>query len=81
MGLVYRLGHVCPLSITSESSQASCFQCCSAVAWCSDSQGGRRHDQGRKSCRKVRVFHRRKATAETFIFVIIFPYLFDSIVY
>jgi hypothetical protein len=27
MGLADRLGHVCPLSITSESSQAACLQC------------------------------------------------------
>jgi hypothetical protein len=33
MGLADGLGHVCPLSIPSESSHAPCLQCCSAVAW------------------------------------------------
>src|SRR5262249_53756010 len=39
LGLADRLGPLCPLSITSESSHAACLRCC-AVAWSSGSQGG-----------------------------------------
>ena len=39
MGLADGLGHVWPLSMTSESSQAPCLRCCSAVAWSTGSRG------------------------------------------
>jgi hypothetical protein len=39
MGLAYRLGHLCPFSLTSEASPAPCLQGCSAVAWSRGSRG------------------------------------------
>jgi hypothetical protein len=39
MGLASRLGHLWPLSITSESSHAPCLRCSSAVAWSRGSRG------------------------------------------
>src|SRR5215831_13100531 len=34
-------------SLTSASASAPCLQRSSAIAWCRDSRGGRRHDPGR----------------------------------
>jgi hypothetical protein len=56
MGLAYRLGHGGPRSIRSESSQASCLQCCSAVAWCRGRRGGRRHEQGPLSTHTISLY-------------------------
>src|SRR5262249_35808614 len=53
MALADRRDHVCPLSLTSESSQASGLQGCSAVAWCRGSRGGQRHDRGPKVSKKL----------------------------
>jgi hypothetical protein len=47
MGLADRLGHVCPLSLTSASSPAACLQGCSAGAWC---RGSREADAMIEAC-------------------------------